>query len=522
MFLHPAKKALYRDCLIALSIALGTFIVFILLDLTELWYNFTRDHEEFELDETFGLILGLCIGLLFLTYRLMVHHKIEAIKNYELSKELEVEANFDQLTSLPNRRAFKQRMDELISNTDHGEDRFTLLSIDLDNFKYINDMLGHSVGDQLLVEVSQRLNDIGYRKIEVFRVGGDEFCVILLGNASNEACLAVCTLLDEEIGRPFAIEGQKLHITQSIGISRFPEDGSDYEQLLSIADSAMFMGKIPGKDNNNFKDGAFIADMERRFIIQHGLRDAIERRQFFVEYQPKVDINTGQLIASEALVRWHHPEHGRIAPDEFIYIAEETHSVQKIDLLVLEMVCDQLQQWGDIAKPVAVNLSPLCLADESFPDKVSTLLDKYQVSHHLLEFEITERTVVVDSKIPLKICQEFERQGIVISLDDFGTGYSSLSHLADFPINKLKIDRSFILRVCENERTYNIVAAIVALAKALQICVIAEGVETTEQHNCLRGLGCEEAQGYLFDAALPANDFHQRLLEAERVSSAPS
>lgn len=514
MFLHSPKKELYRDCFIAFSIAISTFGVFLLLDVTELWYDFTRDHEEFELDESIGLILGLCIGLLFLTYRLMVHHKFEAIKNYELSKELEVEANFDHLTALPNRRAFKQRMDDLIAESDANGTRFTLLSIDLDNFKYINDMLGHSVGDQLLVEVSQRLVGIGYRTTEVFRVGGDEFYVILLGNASNDACLAVCTLMNEEIGKPFAIEGQKLHITQSIGISRFPEDGTTYEQLLSIADIAMFMGKIPGKDNNNFKDGAFIADMERRFIIQHGLRDAIERGQFFVEYQPKVDIQSGKLIASEALVRWEHPEHGRIAPDEFVYIAEETHTVQKIDFLVLEMVCEQLQQWAEMAKPVAVNLSPLCLADENLPKKVAELLDKYQVPHHLLEFEITERTVVVDSKVPLKICQEFQQQGIAISLDDFGIGYSSLSHLAGFPISKLKIDRSFIQQVCDNERTHNIVAAIVALAKALQISVVAEGIETTEQLQRLKDLGCEEAQGYLFDAPLSVSEFQNRLREA--------
>lgn len=520
MFSRLAKNQLYFDCFIALAIAIGMFGAFLLLDVTELWYDFTRSHEEYELDESFGLILGLCVGLLFLTFRLMIRHKHEAVRAFHLSKELEVEASFDHLTSLPNRRAFKQRMNALIAESDSKSSRFTLLSIDLDNFKYINDMLGHSVGDQLLVEVGQRLSAIGYRHAEVFRVGGDEFCVILPGYTSNEACLAVCTLLNEEIGRPFSIEGQKLHITQSIGISRFPEDGSSYEQLLSIADIAMFMGKIPGKDNNNFKDGAFIADMERRFIIQHGLRDAIERRQFFVEYQPKVDIQTGELIASEALVRWEHPEHGRIAPDEFIYVAEETHSVQRIDFLVLEMVCEQLQKWGDMAKPVAVNLSPLLLADDQLPEKVNELLEQYQITPHLLEFEITERTVVVDSKIPLKICQVFQNQGIAISLDDFGTGYSSLSHLASFPISKLKIDRSFIQSVCESERTQNIVAAIVALAHALHIRVIAEGIETSEQLEQLRGLGCEEAQGYLFDKPLSADEFSSRLQRAAQVMTA--
>ncbi len=505
------RKKLYLDYLLAVTIAMSMFSLFIVLDITELWYDFTRDHEEYELDETFGLILGLCIGLLFLTYRLMAHHRLKAHKIHQLSQRLEVEANRDHLTRLPNRRAFKQRMDQLILESSESSQRFTLLSTDLDNFKYINDMLGHSMGDRLLVEVANRLQTVSFKEAELFRVGGDEFCIILPGSISNEACLAVCTLLNEEIDRPFCFDGQKLHITQSIGISRYPEDGTNYEELLSIADIAMFMGKIPGKGSNNFKDGAFIADMERRFIIQHGLRDAISRRQFSVEYQPKVDLRTGEMIASEALVRWQHPEHGRINPDEFIYIAEETHTVQRIDYLVLEMVCEQLQRWGDLAKPVAINLSPLLLADERLPEKIMALLEQYRIDPSLIEFEITERTVVVDSKIPLKTCQFFQRQGIAVSLDDFGTGYSSLSHLAEFPISKLKIDRTFIGAVGESDRTRNIVSAIVALAHALQIQVVAEGVETEQQMQWLKSIGCQEAQGYLFDKPLASEEFSQRL-----------
>lgn len=512
---------LFPDALIAISITIITFLLFILFDATEKWFYLTRKYETHELDETIGLLLGALIGLLYFTGRLHRRYRKHAFKIYRLSRNLEFEVSFDHLTSLPNRRSFEKHIRDLIVESTEFRNRFTLLYIDLDCFKYINDTLGHSVGDKLLIIVSKRLAAANLEGATLSRVGGDEFCMVKPGYTSNQDCLALCNMLNKKITEPILIDGQKLYVSQTIGISRFPEDGKSYEQLLSVAHIAMYMGKKPGQRRNNFKDRDFMKDMKMRFIIQHGLQDAVNRKQFYVEYQPKINLQNSELVGSEALVRWKHPKHGFIAPNKFIYIAEETHIVHLIDFFVLETVCKQLQAWGDLAKPVAVNLSPVLFADENIVTRVLSILAKYKISPHLIELEITERTMIAESEIPLRICQRLADNGISLSLDDFGTGYSSLSHIADFPISTLKIDKAFINQICQNERTKNIVAAIISLAKALSIKVIAEGIETHEQRELMRTLKCHEAQGYYFDKPLTQTSYLERLLHADGQTLTP-
>jgi len=506
------KNRLFRDICIATGIALIVFYNLILFDLVEHWFYFTRLYEFHELDKAISLIFGFFIGLLFFTYRLILYVRKDNARIYKLAESLEYEVSYDHLTALPNRRSFEKKVRALITEAEQSESYFTLFYIDIDSFKYINDTLGHTVGDQVLIATTKRLANTGITNSILARIGGDEFCIAIRGYLNDKQCLDLCTQLNKAVMVPFTIDTHKLYISQTVGISRYPEDGTSYEALLQTAHIAMSMGKTSGHRRNNFKDGDFTQVMKMRFIIQHGLKDALDNGELYVEYQPKKKLANNKLVGSEALVRWRHPVLGFIAPDQFIYIAEEVKAVHLIDFFVLEEVCKQINLWGNDAKPVAVNLSPILFADENLFHKIMSLLIKYNVSPHLLEFEITERTLVADSGIPLMICKRLVEQGFVISLDDFGTGYSSLAHIANFPISTLKIDREFINKICVNGRTLGIVTAIISLAKALNMKVIAEGVETKEQGMILKKLGCHEAQGYLFDKPLSKDIFSERLL----------
>jgi len=502
---------LIRDVYIAIAITFCVCYLFVAFDFVEKWFHFTRIYEEHELDETIGLVPGFFVGLLFLTYRLFTYVRKDNVRIYKLAESLEYEVSYDHLTALPNRRAFEKKIRCLIDESKEASGNFTLFYIDIDSFKYINDTLGHTVGDKVLIAITKRLSNAGIKNTILARIAGDEFCMAIQGYLNDSACLELCTQLNMAISDPFTIDSHKLHISQAVGISRFPQDGSSYETLLQTAHIAMSMGKTSGQRRHNFKDRNFTNTMKMRFIIQHGLKDALDNQELYVEYQPKINLSTNQLVGSEALIRWLHPKHGLIAPDEFIYIAEEVKAVHLVDFFVLEEVCKQISIWGDQAKPVAVNLSPILFADEGLFAKIMVLLNKYKVSPHLIEFEITERTLVTDSTIPLITCEKLVEEGVSVSLDDFGTGYSSLSHIADFPISKLKIDRAFIGQICQSERTLNIVTAIISLAKALNIEVVAEGVETEKQRVLLNKLGCNEAQGYLFDKPLSKDIFSERL-----------
>ena len=505
------KNKLFRDSCVSCLLAFFVFYIFISFELVEQWFYFTRLYESHELDETIGLIPGLFIGLIFFIYRLLVYVKKDNFRVYKLAESLEYEASYDHLTALPNRRTFEKKIRELIAEPTTEENCFTLFYIDIDSFKYINDTLGHTVGDKALIAITKRLVNIGINNSILARIGGDEFCMVIRGYLNDQQCLDLCTQLNGAVMVPFTIDTHKLYLSQTVGISRYPEDGTSYETLLQTAHIAMSMGKTSGGRKNNFKDGNFTQITKMRFIIQHGLKDALDNHQLYVDYQPKVSLINNTVVGSEALVRWLHPELGLICPDQFIYIAEELKAVHLIDLFVLEEVCKQINRWGNDAKPVAVNLSPILFADENLFHKIMFLLAKYKVSPHMIELEITERTLVTDSDIPLKICHKLIEQGFVISLDDFGTGYSSLAHIANFPISTLKIDRAFVSKICIHERTLGIVTAIISLAKALDIKVIAEGVESEEQKRILKESGCHEAQGFLFDKPLSKDVFSKRL-----------
>lgn len=510
-------KPLWKEILLAVVIALSCYALFIIYDFMELWIEITRKYEKYEVDELLGLLLGAALGLLYFSSKLISHYKKDSCRIHSLSEQLDYQVNYDALTNLPNRNAFKRFTLDLIEDAQKTDLKFTVFFLDIDNFKFINDMLSYAVGDKLLQEVAHRLQSTIDSSASLSRVGSDEFCIILPGYTDDTECLNICTKLNDVISQTFNIDEHKLNVTQTIGISRFPEDGQSYEKLLRIANIAMYMGKKSGQAHSNFKDGNFIADMKTRFIVQHGLSEALIKKQFYMVYQPKINLQTGELVGAESLIRWEHPVHGLINPDDFINVAEETHNMHLIDLYVLEAACQQIQQWGENAKPIAVNVSPVLFADECFAPQVFHILKMYSVPHHLIQLEITERTIVADSQIPLLICQRFHEAGIKISLDDFGTGYSSLSHIARFPISELKIDRSFVAELCDNHKTKSIVTAIIELAKALNIDIVAEGIEDNRQYELTQKLGCTHAQGYYIDKPLSAADYTEKLMTQTAV-----
>jgi diguanylate cyclase (GGDEF)-like protein len=510
----PEKKVygnLKAEIFFTLLVTLFIYSLWIAADFIEFWFNITRQYERYELDELLGLVISLTLGLSVLSTRLALHYLRDNQRIFDLSENLFNLAYFNQLTGLPNHHSLKNHIQKLIPESSKHSDCFTLFYIDLDSFKYVNDMLGYKTGDMLLMEITSRLKSVVTQSDFLAHIGGDEFCIVQPMHVDDDACMEFCNRLNQIISEDIVINGHKLNISQTIGISRFPEDGTSYGQLLRIADTAMLKGKKPGQEKNNLKDCDFIADMHKRFIVQHDLSTALDKEELFLLFQPKIDCFSETISSVEALVRWQHPNHGLIPPDDFIPIAEEECTAPLIDLYVFDLVCQQLKRWGDNAIPIAVNFSPANFADVDFPQKIFKILRSYEIEPHMVIFEITERTIVSDSNTPLSVCEKLSKAGIRISLDDFGTGYSSLSHITKYPINEIKIDRCFIAKICKDQKTRLIVNAIIGLAKAFNISIVAEGVETEEQYELIKELDCSQAQGYLIDKPLTIDALNHRM-----------
>ena len=418
-------------------------------------------------------------------------------------------AFFDALTGLPNRSLFNRLAEQALSDSKRIEHCGAFLFIDLNRFKPINDTLGHSVGDQVLQEVANRFRGCLRGADVVCRLGGDEFVVALFDISSRDHAGNVAQKLLASLDDPLVVGGHELKMGAAIGISIFPEDGNDAETLLRLADIAMYRAKQTGPDNFAF----FREDMNVRAIdrlnLETGLRRAIERNELILFFQPKVNIESGGIIGAEALVRWRHPERGMVPPGEFIPIAEETGLITQIGSWVLETACRQARQWQDAGFApiqIAVNLTARDFSS-SLPARVAQLLQEYAIGAEWLELEITEGMLMKNTETVIGMMDELAVLGTALSLDDFGTGYSSLSYLKRFPIDTLKIDRSFVINIPEDANDCAIAGAIISMAKQLKLNVIAEGVESHEQLEFLRSRGCDEIQGYLFSPPAPAEKF---------------
>ena len=426
------------------------------------------------------------------------------------------QANYDALTGLPNRFLFLDRLGQALANAHRTGTILGLLFINLDRFKLVNDTLGHAFGDLLLKEASARLDACARASDTVARLGGDEFTIIMpnLKDARHTSRLAQRAL--DSLARPFDLDGHEAYVSASIGITVYPDDATDAGDLLKNADTAMDRAKNEGRANYQSFTSALNEEFQQRLVIRNGLSKALERGEFTLHYQPKVEILSGRITGVEALMRWDSPDIGRVPPTQFIPVLEETGQVVEVGEWAIRTACLQHKAWYEAGLPplcVAVNLSARQLRESSFVSVVGKVLRETGVDAAGLELEITESMLISDSAESVRALGALHDMGIRLAMDDFGTGYSSLSYLKRFPIDTIKIDRSFVADLATDPDDVEIIKAIITIGHSLNRKVIAEGVETAEQLAILRQYRCDEMQGYLFSRPLPAEEMTEFLKE---------
>lgn len=434
-------------------------------------------------------------------------------KQKEIGEQILFNAYHDELTGLRNRRCFREEITEWIAESKENS-RLALIFLDLNRFKYINDTLSHLVGDQLLIDVTNRLNENLSHQADLYRFGGDKFIVVFKDHSKEAVEKFVQKILNLFL-YPFYLQEQRLYLTASLGVSLYPDDGQDAGNLLKKADSAMYLAKEHGNNEYQFYPSGTSRHLSKRMNMESDLRHAVKEKQFLLYYQPKVDLASGQIIGAEALIRWNHPTKGMVPPSEFIPLAEETGLIIPMTEWVMEEACRQTQKWktaGYTNLQMGVNISST-LFKKDLVGMVIDLLAKTDLHPSYLELEITESSMQTP-QLTIPILKEIKKLGVSLSIDDFGTGYSSLAHLRDFPIDCLKIDRSFVEEMSTSGGA--IVEMIINMATYLHVSVVAEGIETVDQLDYLKKLGCEEGQGYLFSRPVPVEEFEKLLYEQRK------
>ena len=427
----------------------------------------------------------------------------------DAEQRIEKLAYYDTLTNLPNRLMLQDRLNQALAAAQRNKSSLAVMMIDLDHFKTINDSLGHVVGDHLLRQVAQRLQCCVREMDTISRMGGDEFIAVLQNTDINDAASVAQRILNC-LEETYIIEEHRLTTSPSIGISMYPTDGKDSEALIKQADAAMYHAKDVGRNNYQFFTTEINASAQKRMGVVSGLREALENNQFLLHYQPQLETLSKCILGAEALLRWKHPEKGLIPPGEFIPVAEDTSLIVPIGTWVINEVCRQIRAWLDQGLEVcriSINLAARQLHEHNLLDTITDAIDRHDIPSNLLAFELTESTIMTNSLTIDKNLQALHDLGIELSIDDFGTGYSSLSYLKHFPIDWLKIDRSFIRDLPDDIDDKAIVTAVIGLAQNLKRQVIAEGVETEEQLALLQSLGCTAAQGYLLSRPLASEKF---------------
>ncbi len=428
----------------------------------------------------------------------------------EWEEKLIYQANFDQLTGLNNRHYMQFFMNMAFTRARRHHQKVALLFMDIDNFKQINDTLGHLTGDEVLKQTADRIRTLLRESDTPARTGGDEFTILLEELEKNVHAEVVARKLVDIFKRPFLVNGQEVYATVSIGISIYPDDGESLDELMQYADMAMYQVKEDGRNNYRFFSREMRLSSEKQMQITNQLRYALDREELSLFYQPKIDIIKGRLFGAEALLRWHNPELGDISPAIFIPLAEKMGFINEMGSWVLEQACREAKKWQqftDERLQVSVNVSPQQFRTGGLFEAVNDALESSGLERNRLELEITESLLLQDSDIPMTILQNLHDHGVTLALDDFGTGYSSLSYLKRFPLQVLKIDRSFVHDLEENESSKGLVEAIIAMAHSLKLKIVAEGVETEEQLDFLRSRNVTIIQGYLFSPPVSAQKF---------------
>jgi diguanylate cyclase (GGDEF)-like protein len=423
-------------------------------------------------------------------------------------------AYHDNLTGLPNRSLLQDRLARSIARAERSGRKVGVLFVDLDNFKNINDTLGHDVGDELLRQVSRRLTECVRLEDTIARQGGDEFIVLLDSLEDSRGASVVALKILTSLRQPFQLGAAEQHVSGSIGISVYPEDGRDPQTLMRNADTAMFHGKGLGKNTYQYFTAQMNIAVKRRMTLESALRRAVMQKDFVLHYQPQIDLETGEILAVEALVRWKTEDSGMVMPGDFIPLAEETGLINEIGEWVLQEGCRQAKEWQDMGLPrtrMAINLSARQFGDRAFLDMVTRVLAETQLDPSWLELEVTESQVMRQTEGMIMLLNRLSEMGVHLAIDDFGTGYSSLSYLKRLPIQKLKIDQSFIRDITVDPNDTAIVVAIINMARSLDLETIAEGVETAGQLALLRSKGCRVGQGFYFSAPVRAEALYPLL-----------
>ncbi len=455
--------------------------------------------------------------------RLKKQAAVEELYHIELQQakaQLDYLIHNDSLTNLPNRLSLRERFKQVQPTDSNNEQLVTVLCLGIDRFNQINDNLGHAVGDLLIKSVAERLSACVGNQNTVARLNADQFAIILATvEHKKEAGNVAQTLLDS-LSQTFRLAGQEIFITASLGIAVYPRDGAEVEQLLNHANIAMAKAKEQGGDQYEYYTPAYNIGSADRLVLQSSLRYALERQELVVYYQPQVNLQTGEIVGAEALVRWQHPERGLVSPDKFIPIAEETGLIVPIGEWVLHTACQQVKLWQTEGFPslrVAVNLSSRQFSQIDLRHQLVQILIATGLDPKYIELELTESMLVQNTEVAIRRLNALKALGVTIAIDDFGTGYSSLSYLQQFPFDILKIDRCFIRNITENANNAAITKAIIEMAKSLNLKLIAEGVETEAELSFVCQHQCDGMQGYLFSRPIPAPEFHQLLMAGKRL-----
>ncbi|QGZ65110.1 putative bifunctional diguanylate cyclase/phosphodiesterase [Paraburkholderia acidisoli] len=454
-------------------------------------------------------VLAIALIISVLDRRLESRTAVLAHSLAEANEELTYLALHDGLTKLPNRMLLQDRLKQAIHSASRGNTRFALMFMDLDGFKAVNDAYGHQTGDRLLVDVARRIAESVRGEDTVARVGGDEFVLVAKIGAPEDAA-SIAEKLTTAIEVPFQLANLELRVSTSIGIAIYPGDGASERELLANADAAMYHAKSTGRNCYCFFEPSMNADVHAQMQIIQDLRLAMERRELVLHYQPKFDAPAGPIIGAEALIRWNHPTRGLVPPAQFVPFAEKSGLIVPIGEWVLDEACRQMREWydaGHVDWTIAVNLSPLQFAHTGLIETVRNALARHALKPSSLTLEITESTAMANVEVSLAILRQLQEMGVNISIDDFGTGYSSLLYLKRLPATELKIDRGFVRDLSQETEDAAIVSAIVALGQKLNLKIVAEGVETTEQQAMLTELGCDTLQGFLLGRPMPPTQF---------------